>query len=433
MILRNLSATFGACLPIQSLTAYLASVKRSDWSVHNPRLGGTHDNDKVGGHFRPSIAMASRLVWMGGCLLVVSGALSSAAAQRSPPQVTIAAPILKKIVQWDEYTGQFEPVRRVEVRPRVSGELVGIHFTDGDIVKAGQRLFTVDRRPFEIAVASARGDVARAKAQVALTEADLERAERLATSSVVTQRDRDQRKANYDIAVAQLQIAEAALRNAELNLEWTSVLAPIEGRTSDRKIDVGNLISGGQVGASLLTTIVSLNPIHFVFNVPEPDHVRYSRLASAVTGRPVQIRLADEKDWGRDGRMNFVDNQLNGRSGTIRGRAVLSNDDLVLTPGVFGRLRLFAGEVDVALIPDAAIVADQNRKIVYTVGPDNKIIAKLITLGPMEGTLRVVAEGLSKDDHVVIAGLANPAVRPGVVVIPVAGKILVAERRPSSE
>jgi multidrug efflux system membrane fusion protein len=389
--------------------------------------------DQVGRHFRPSIAKVRRLMGTAGCLLIVSSALSSTAAQRLPPEVTIAAPILKKIVQWDEYTGQFEPVRRVEIRPRVSGELVGIHFTDGDIVKVGQHLFTIDRRPFEIAVASARGDVARAKAQVALTEADLERAERLATSSVVTQRDRDQRKANYDIAVAQLQIAEAALRNAELNLEWTSVRAPIEGRISDRKIDVGNLISGGQVGASLLTTIVSLNPIHLVFNVPEPDHVRYSRVASAATSRPVQIRLADEKDWGRDGLVNFMDNQLNGRSGTIRGRAVLNNDDLVLTPGVFGRLRLFAGEADVALIPDAAIVADQNRKVVYTVGSDNKVIAKPVTLGPMEGTLRVVADGLSKDDQVVIAGLANPAVRAGVVVIPVPGKIQVAERRPSNE
>src|SRR5262245_610217 len=390
-------------------------------------------NDLAGGRLHPSCAMTGHFLRIVACLLFVSGALSPAAAQRSPPEVTVAAPILKRIVQWDEFTGQFEPVRRVEVRSRVSGELVGIHFKDGDIVAAGQPLFTIDRRPFEIAVASARGDVARAKAQVALTAADLERAERLVTSTVVTQRDRDQRKANYDIAVAQLQIAEAALGNAELNLEWTSVRAPIEGRISDRKIDVGNLISGGQVGASLLTTIVSLNPIHFVFNVPEPDYVRYSRLASAVTGRPVQIRLADEKDWGRDGRMNFVDNQLNGRSGTIRGRAVLKNDDLVLTPGVFGRLRLFAGEIEAVLIPDAAIVADQSRKVVYTVGPDDKIIAKLITLGPMEGTLRVVAEGLSKDDHVVIAGLANPAVRPGVVVIPVAGKILVAERRPSSE
>jgi RND family efflux transporter MFP subunit len=389
--------------------------------------------DRRADNLLASIMMLGRLTGLTMFVLLLWGVISPLHAQRTPPEVTVATPIVKRIAQWDEYTGQFETMRRVEVRARVSGELVGIHFTDGDIVKIGQLLFTIDRRPFEIAVASAAGDVARAKAQVALTSTDLERAERLATSSVVTQRDRDQRKANYDVAVAQLQIAEAALRNAELNLEWTSVHAPIEGRLSDRKIDVGNLISGGQAGASLLTTIVSLNPIHFVFNVPEPDYVRYTRLPSTVTGRPVQIRLADEKDWSRDGLINFVDNQLNGRSGTIRGRAILKNHDLVLTPGVFGRLRLFVDEVEATLIPDATIVADQSRKVVYTVGPDNKIIAKPVTLGPIEGTLRVVADGLSKDDRVVIAGLANPAVRAGAAVVPAPGKILVAERRPSGD
>jgi membrane fusion protein, multidrug efflux system len=377
----------------------------------------------------PHIMTLGHLIGLVMCLLFLSSAISPLRAQRTPPEVTVATPVVKRIVQWDEYTGQFEAMRRVEVRARASGELVGIHFTDGGIVKAGQLLFTIDRRPFEIAVESARGDVARAKAQVALTIADFERAEKLATSSVVTQRDRDQRRANYDVAVAQLQIAEAALRNVELNLEWTSVYAPIDGRISDRKIDIGNLISGGQAGGSLLTTIVSLNPIHFIFNVPEPDHVRYARLSTAISTRPVQVRLADEKDWTREGVMNFTDNQLNGRSGTIRGRAALKNDDLVLTPGSFGRLRLFAGEMEAVLIPDAAIVADQNRKVVYTVGPDNKIVAKPVTLGPIEETLRVVTEGLSKDDRVVIAGLAHPAVRAGAVVTPVPGKILVAANR----
>jgi multidrug efflux system membrane fusion protein len=379
------------------------------------------------------VMMFGRLIGLAVYLLFVSGAISPLHAQRTPPEVTVATPILKKIVQWDEYTGQFEAMRRVEVRARVSGELMGIHFTDGAIVKTGQLLFTIDRRPFEIAVESARGEVARAKAQVALTAADFERAEKLATSSVLTQRDRDQRKANYDIAVAQRQIAEAALRNAELNLEWTSVYAPIDGRISDRKIDIGNLISGGQVGTSLLTTIVSLNPIHFAFNVPEPDHVRYGRLSTAISRRPVQVRLADEKDWTRDGVMNFTDNQLNGRSGTIRGRAVLNNADLVLTPGTFGRLRLFAGEVEAVLVPDAAIVADQSRKVVYTVGPDNKIVAKPVSLGPIEEALRMVTDGLSKEDRVVIAGLAHPAVRAGASVTPVPGKILVAANRQSAD
>jgi multidrug efflux system membrane fusion protein len=376
--------------------------------------------------------------WLNGlavALALVLGAPLPLKAQPKAPEVTVANPVLKKIVQWDEYTGQFEAVRRVEVRARVSGQLEEIHFTDGQVVKAGDILFTIDRRPFEIAVESARAEVARMKAQIAVTHNDLRRAEQLVSSRVLTQRDFDQRKANHDVALAQLQSAEALLRNAELNLEWTSVHAPIDGRISDRKVDAGNLVSGGQVGASLLTTIVSQHPIHFVFSVPEPDYVRYSRLSagerfrpSGVSGTSVQIRLADEKEWTRNGRMDFVDNQLNGKSGTIRGRALVENRDFFLTPGTFGRLRLFGGEADALLVPDAAVVSDQNRKVVYTVGPDNKIQAKPVTLGPIDETLRVITRGLSAGDRVVISGLANPAIRSGAVVVPIAGNIIIANK-----
>jgi RND family efflux transporter MFP subunit len=283
---------------------------------------------------------------------VLIGGISSPSAQPTAPEVTVAHPVLKRIVRWDEYIGQFEALRRVEVRARVSGELVKIHFTDGQMVKAGDVLFTIDPRPFEIAVEQARAEVARARAQIALTSNDIERAEQLAPSRILTQRDVDQRKANYDVAKAQLQSAEATLRNAELNLEWTAVRAPIDGRLSDRKIDVGNLVSGGQLGASLLTTIVSLHPIRFVFSMPEPDYVRYARLArrqqssSGVFGDRVEIRLADETEATRGGQKDFIDNQLGGKSGTIRRRAVVENPDFFLTPGTFGRLRLFGGEVD---------------------------------------------------------------------------------------
>ena len=392
-------------------------------------------------HFAPVEGMRF-LIWPAGAirrlstlavaLALLSGAPSPLIAQRAPPEVTVATPLPKQIVQWDEYTGQFDAVRRVEVRPRVSGALVGIHFTDGQIVKTGDILFTIDPKPFEIAVESARAEVARAKAQVTLTGSDLERAAQLTPSRVLTQRDHDQRKASSEIAKAQLQSAEAALLSAELNLEWTSVRAPIDGRISDRKVDAGNLVSGGQMVPSLLTTIVSLHPIHFVFNVPEPDFVRYERLvsgqrsSSAVFNKLVEIRLADEKDWPRVGHINFVDNQLNGKSGTIRVRAVLDNKDSFLTPGTFGRLRLPGGELQALLIPDAAVVSDQNGKIVYMVGPEGKIQAKPVTLGPIEDTLRVITTGLSPDDRVVVSGLANPAVRPGAVVVPVAGSIKMA-------
>jgi multidrug efflux system membrane fusion protein len=373
-----------------------------------------------------------RLNTLAVALPLLSGTFSPLMAQRAPPEVTVANPVAKEIVQWDEYTGQFEAVRRVEVRPRVSGELVGIHFTDGQIVKAGDTLFTIDPRPFEIAVESARAEVARAKAQIAVTAGDLERAAQLTPSRVLTQRDYDQRKANNEVAKAQLQSAEAMLRSAELNLEWATVRAPIDGRISDRKVDAGNLVSGGQTGASLLTTIVSMHPIHFVFSVPEPDFVRYSRLASgqrsssAVFNSPVEIRLADERDWPRVGHINFLDNQLNGKSGTIRVRAVLNNRDAFLAPGTFGRLRLAGGALQALLIPDGAVVSDQSGKIVYVVGPDNKVKAKPVTLGSIEDSLRVITTGLSPDDRVVVSGLANPAVRPGAVVVPTAGTIKMA-------
>jgi len=233
------------------------------------------------------------------------------------------------------------------------------------------------------------------------------------------------------VARAQLKAAEAALRNAELNLEWTEVTAPIAGRISDRKVDRGNLIQGGQQGATLLATIVTINPIHFIFDVSESDYIRYQRLYLSG-GRPqagsptipVRIRLADETEWTRTGRIDFVDNTLSLRSGTIRSRAVVDNLDRLLTPGVFGRVQLFGGEYDALLIPDSAIVSDQARKIVFTVGDDNVVKAKPVKLGPITEGLRVVLEGLAPTDKVVLDGLANPMVRPGTKVQPQKGEIV---------
>ncbi len=211
--------------------------------------------------------------------------------------------------------------------------------------------------------------------------------------------------------------------------------APIPGRVSDHKVDVGNLVQGTQSGATLLTTIVTLDPIHFVFDASEADYIRYARLATAKERpssrefkNPVMVRLADEVDWTRShaGVMDFVDNQLNARGGIIRGRAIFDNKDLFLLPGTFGRLRLFGGNINGLLIPDATIVSDQASKIVMTVGPDNKVIPKTVTLGAIHEGLRVILSGLSADDRVIIAGIANPFVRPGAVVNPKEGEITVA-------
>jgi len=362
--------------------------------------------------------------------IALIGASSSALAQQGPPVVTVSTPVARKVIQWDEYTGRFEASERVAVRARVSGYIDQVHFADGADVKEGDLLFTIDQRPFEIAVDSARADLARAKAQVALNQVDYQRAQELVRTQATSVRDLDTRKANLETSEAQVMSAQAALRNAELNLQWTQVRAPISGRVSDRRVDPGNLVTGSQDGSNLLTTIVKLDPIYFVFEGSEADYIRYTRLnkegarqSSRGAANPVRIQLADETGWPHTGKMNFVDNEVNARSGTIRGRAILDNHDLFLTPGTFGRLQLYGGTVDALLIPDDAIVSDQARKVAFTVGPDNKIAAKPVTLGGFALGLRVVAGGLAPSDRVVITGLANPFVRPGMVVAPEQGEI----------
>lgn len=359
---------------------------------------------------------------------------SAAIAQAPPaPKVTVAPPIAKHITTWDEYSGRFEAVESVEVRPRVSGFVDKVHFKDGQIVKAGDPLFTIDPRPFEIAAESARAEIVRAKATVALALSEVERAAPLVKSGAVTERDYTQRSANLSVTEAQLQVAEANLKNAELNLEWTIVKAPISGRISDRKVDIGNLVIGGAQGTTLLTTIVSLDPIHFLFDVSESDYLRYSRLAtsgkrasSRDSSNPARIRLSDETDWPHEGAMDFVDNQLNPRSGTMRGRALVPNKDQLFAPGIFARLRLFGGEVDALLVPDASIVSDQMKKMIFVVGDDGQVQGRSVTLGPIYEGLRVVTAGIEAKDKIIIDGLANPMVRPGTKVTVETGEIKAA-------
>lgn len=365
--------------------------------------------------------------------LLLANFTATVSAQNAPPPavpVTVAPPLAKRIKAWDEYSGRFEAVARVDVRARVAGFIEQVHFKEGSIVKAGDLLFTLDKRPFQIAVDSANADVARQTAQVQFAEADVGRAEPLAATKVLSEQVFEQRKATLASNQGQLLAAKAALKNAELNLEWTEVRAPISGRISDKKVDAGNLIAGGQADATLLATIVSLDPIHFVFEVAESDFLRYARLnlsgerqSSRDTDNPVRVKLADEDKWVREGKMDFVDNALNERSGTIRGRALFDNKDGLLAPGVFARLALFGGEFDAFLVPDAAIVSDQARKIVFTVNADNVVTATPVVLGQINEGLRVIKSGLKADDRIVIEGIANPAVRPGAKVDPKPGTI----------
>lgn len=360
-------------------------------------------------------------------------ASGTAFAQGGPPAmpVGVSEPIAKRVTQWDEFSGHFEAVATVEIRARVSGFIDALHFRDGQLVGTDDPLFTIDKRPYEIAVDSARAEVARNRAQVELAELQVQRGNALVASRNIPEAENDTRKSNLAVARAQLKAAEAALSNAELNLAWTEVTAPIAGRISDRKVDRGNLIQGGQQGATLLATIVTINPIHFVFDVSESDYLRYQRLylsgsrpqAGSPT-IPVRIRLADETEWTRTGRIDFVDNIMSLRSGTIRSRAVVDNIDRLLTPGVFGRIQIQGGEFDALLIPDSAIVSDQARKIVFVVGKDNVVAAKPVVLGPIVDGLRAVKSGLEAGDRVVLDGLANPFVRPGAKVQPQKAEIV---------
>jgi multidrug efflux system membrane fusion protein len=378
------------------------------------------------------------LVALSAATLMTSAAVLSprdALAQGAPPAppVQISAPLAQRVTNWDEFTGRFEASEQVDVRARVSGFLDSLHFKDGDLVKKGDLLFTIDPRPYRLAVDAARAEVARAKAQVELAQNEVERAEGLTQNRTITARDVDQRRANLNSAIGTQQGAEANLKTAELNLEWTEVRAPLSGRISNRRVDPGNLIAGGQSGATLLTTIVAVDPIYFTFDASEADYLRYQRQttnlrsgASREDGTVAEVRLSDETEWKRRGRIDFVDNALNARSATIRGRVVFPNADQFLTPGTFGRLRVFSGEADALLVPDNVVVSDQANKIVLTVGPENKIVPKPVVLGQISGGLRVIRSGLTPQDKVVIGGFANPMVRPGATVTPQPGEIKLA-------
>ena len=347
---------------------------------------------------------------------------------QSAPPVTVAQPLAKKVTDWDEYTGRFTAVQSVELRARVSGYLDSIKFTDGQLVEKGQLLFVIDPRPFQATLDKARADLKVEESRRDLAQLDLARATKLLAARAVSQEEYDTRAQTQAQSQASVASAQAAARNAELDLEFTQIRAPFAGRIGDRKIDIGNLVSGGGA-ATLLATIVTQDPIYFEFDGSEADYLKYVRLASTGT-RPssrdapneVFVKLMDETKWSHAGRMNFVDNQLDPNSGTVRGRAVLSNSDFVFQPGMFGRLRLIgSGQYDALLVPDEAIVSDQATKLVMVVGEDGTVTPHPVELGPKIDGLRVIKTGIAGTDKVVISGLTRA--RPGSKVSPQDGKI----------
>ncbi|BBF94193.1 efflux RND transporter periplasmic adaptor subunit [Blastochloris tepida] len=365
-------------------------------------------------------------------LTVVAVGLLAGCGQSPPPAappapaVTVANPVRKVVSETDEFVGRFIAVDAVEVRARVSGYLDAVHFTDGQLVKQGDLLFTIDRRPFETTLAQAKANLAQAKANLAFTETDLNRAQQLVRDKTITEQTFDQRIQAKRVAEANVAAQEAAVQQAELDLTFTELRAPVSGRIGDRRVSPGNLVTGGVTGnTTLLATIVSTDPIRFEFTIDEASFIRYQRLAKegvdSISSRdhqaPVLLRLIDEKAFSHKGRMDFIDNVVDKSSGTIRGRAEFDNAGGLFTPGVFARIQVPAAKPGEALlVPDVAIGSEQVRKFVYVVGDDNVAKPKYVVLGQLVDGLRVIREGLSPDDRVVVNGVAR--IRPMMKVTP---------------
>ncbi|HVU31580.1 MAG TPA: efflux RND transporter periplasmic adaptor subunit [Sphingomicrobium sp.] len=357
-------------------------------------------------NWRRAAIFGTPLVLIGAAVALWNSDPSPAAAP-PPPTVTVALPVRSEVNLWDDYVGRFEASRSVEVRPRVSGQVIGVHFRDGAIVHKGQLLFTIDPRPFSAALAEARAGVATARSQLALATTNLGRARRLLEVDAASQASVDQLEAEAQTARAALAAAEARVRERALDVEFTQIRAPISGRISDRKIDAGNLVSASADGGTLLTTINALDPIYFTFDVPESLYLKEARERGAGAGAKIaEIRLQDEAGYNWRGTLDFTDNGIGQNSGTIRARAVVANPDHFLTPGLFGHMRLADGGTNQAmLVPDAAIRTDQARKIVLVVGRDGTVAAKPVETGPLVGDLRVIRSGLQGSDRVVVQGV----------------------------
>ncbi|WP_404478246.1 efflux RND transporter periplasmic adaptor subunit [Novosphingobium sp. BL-52-GroH] len=329
-------------------------------------------------------------------------------ASALPPAavVQVAQPLVREVNQWDDYVGRFAPSKTVEVRPRVSGAITQILFKDGDYVQAGQALFVVDQRPYRAALAEAQADAASASAALSLARSDYSRVAGLSGDEAMAASEVDQRRSRVRAAEAALAAAQARVRTRALDVEFATVRAPISGRVSDRRVDAGNLVSGDNgANATLLTTINSVDPIYFTFDASESLFLKTQRdRADNAAAGAIEVRLQDEADYRWKGRLDFTDNGLDPRSGTIRVRASLANPNGFLTPGMFGNMRLASGGTTKAmLVPDAAVRSDQTRKVVMIVGKDGTVASRPVELGPLVGDLRVVRNGLRPGDAVVVS------------------------------
>lgn len=338
-----------------------------------------------------------------------------------PPQVTVAPAVARPVADEDEFTGHFEAVNSVEVRPRVSGFVERVAFTEGTIVHQGDVLFTIDARPYDADVSRAEAVLEQARTRKQLADMELERAQRLVGTQAISREELDARTSGRAEAEAAIRVAEAAVRTARLNLEWTVVRAPISGRVSRAEITTGNLVQAGPPASTLLTTIVSLDPMYVYFDCDEQAYLKYMHAergeaaASRPIGEPVFVGLAGEAGFPHEAKLDFVDNRLDRTAGTIRVRALVPNKSLAFTPGLFARVRLVSGDRHAAtLIQDRAIGTDQDRKFVLVLNDDNTLAYRPITVGRLIDGLRVVESGVKPGERVVVNGLMR--VRPGMKV-----------------
>lgn len=367
----------------------------------------------------PALAAAVLTLLLQGCR---SEADTQAAAPA--PQVTVASALEREVQEWDEFTGRLEAVESVEVRPRVTGYIESVNFAEGSIVKKGDLLFVIDQRPYRAELSKAEAELARAVARAELSSSDVERSEKLLGVKAVSREEYDQRLNAQREAQANVEAARAAVTAAKLNLEFTRITAPIGGRVSRAIVTAGNLVTGGSNAATLLTTVVSIDPIYVAFEGDEQVYLKYTELArrgdrasSRDVANPVLMGLANEQGYPRRGAMSFVDNQVDSRTGTIRARASFDNKDGFLTPGLFARVKLLGHNSHKAvLVDDRAIGTDQSQKFVYVVDSENKVTYRGVKIGRLTDGLRIVQEGLQPGENVIVNGMQR--VHPGAVVAP---------------
>lgn len=372
------------------------------------------------------MALTRKHVWMlagavaiaaagGGIAQYQSTPARAEAAAAQPPTVDVAAPPVQNVIDWQTYSGRLEAVDAVEVRPLVGGRIVAVHFKDGELVRKGQPLFTIDTRPFRAELARAEGQLAAAQAQARFADRDLARARSLVSDDFIARRDFESRQHDAETAAADIRVARAAIDAARLNLEYATITAPVSGRISPARVTLGNVVSAGGA-AQPLASIVSVSPIYAAFDADEASYLAFLNQARG-TGKgnlPVFIGLNGEDGYPHGARIDSVDNHVDTGSGTVRTRVRIDNPDGTLIPGLLARIRIGDGKARAAVLIDEKIVGtDQDRRFVTVVGKDNKVAYRAITLGAQQGSLRVVTSGLSAEDRIIVGG---GAVKPGDLV-----------------